>query len=227
MNFETLYSQTTQEIKAGQFESALNKSIQLFELATEPMQQLYALLLKVNILTALSKSDELLKTYDEIIGLFGDSEDETIQFYLASSYYYKAELLKQCEHVKESIEAYEAMIQIFASHPSQNIQELVAKAMNNKASRQGDLEAYEEALATYDEVIKHYEKSDGELLNQYAIALHNKAILLSQLQHEKEMMAVCDTIIEKFENHGDEMIREMVETAKVIKDKDQFTNNAY
>lgn len=223
-SFEEIYAQITKMIQTRDLEKAYSLIDELFKKVTLIDEKVYGFLLKINVLTLLNKSDEVLKAYDEFINNSNDVEDINLLKYVAQSYYNKALLLSK-ENQDLAINSYDELTKRFENNENYQIQEFIVKSLINKASILLDKNEFEEAIKTYDEIYNKYINFDGEILKQVAISLHNKAIVLGQLGKESELFSLCDLIIDKFSNINDEIIINILSTAEVIKDKDRHQNS--
>ena len=155
-----------------------------------------ALVTKAITLGRLDRSEDAIKTYDEVVERFGKSENESLLEQVASALYNKGVRLGTLDRSEDEIKTYDEVVERFGKSGNESLLEKVASALVNKGATLGTLDRSEDEIKTYDEVVERFGKSENEsLLEQVASALVNKIeIFLISGRDVKEDLALANKL---------------------------------
>lgn len=149
--------------------------IYLFEDA-DPDSLAFALFNRAYALGELSRPDDEIAAYTELIDRFGKSDLLSLQERVAKALINRGITLGTLERHDDEIAAYDELIERFGKTDVPTLQEEVAEALVNKGITLGALERHDDAIAAYDELITRFGKSDLPALQEpVADALFNLA----------------------------------------------------
>ncbi|MBQ4846951.1 tetratricopeptide repeat protein [Pseudoalteromonas sp. MMG005] len=177
-----------------------------------------ALSYKSACLDKLTQPEAEIKTYDELITRFIDSEHETIQERVAAAILNKGVTQGQLNQAEEEIKTYDILIARFRESGYLEVQEQVAKAMLHKGTTQSELAQFDDAIKAYEALITQFSKSENEaVLEQVAKAMLNKGVVHGQLDQSKEEVKTYEALIAHFSESDNEAVQEQVAKAMLNK----------
>ncbi|MBQ4852969.1 tetratricopeptide repeat protein [Pseudoalteromonas sp. MMG012] len=177
-----------------------------------------ALSYKSACLDKLTQPEAEIKTYDELITRFIDSEHETIQERVAVAILNKGVTQGQLNQAEEEIKTYDILIARFRESGYLEVQEQVAKAMLHKGITQSELAQFDDAIKAYEALVTQFSKSENEsVLDQVAKAMFNKGVRQSKLNQPKDEIKTYEELIAHFGESDNEAVQEQVAKAMLNK----------
>jgi tetratricopeptide (TPR) repeat protein len=171
---------------------------------------------KAFTLGLLSRSEEAIAAYDQVINRFAESSEPALQAQVASALFNEGITLGSLSRREEEMAAYDQVINRFGESKDPALQPQVAKALVNKGYRLGALNRHEEEIAGYDKVINRFAESRDPAL-QAQVALFNKGVTLGALSRNEEEMAAYDQVINRFGESKEPALQEQVAKAQTRK----------
>ena len=167
---------------------------------------------------ALSRSEEAIAVYDEVMRRFGEGSESALREQVARALVNKGATLDDLNRSEEAITVYDEVVQRFGEDSEAVLREGCARALVNKGITLGARNCSEEEIAVYDEVLRRFgEASEAALREQVAIALVNKGCRLGALNRSEEAIAVYDEVVRRFGEASEAALREKVAMALVNK----------
>ena len=166
----------------------------------------------------LGENETAIATYDQLVEIFGDSDDPESLVPVAQALVNKGVTQGWLGEVERVIVTYDDVVDRFGSSDVVGLQVQVAMALFNKGIAQGRSGEAHAEMATYDAVVDRFGDSDvPQLQVQVANALFNKAITQGQVGEPHSEIATYDEVVERF---GDSDVPELrVQTAKALVNK--------
>ena len=161
-----------------------------------------ALLTKGMLLGQLSRSDEAIVIYDQLIERFGRSATPGILPLVATALVNKGVRLDALDRLDEELDVYNDVLDRFGKTSLPEIVERVVVAMVNKGNTLEKLHRSKEAVEAYDQVVGTYgEEKPPALVAQVALALSNKAATLVRTGRLVEAVVTFDDIARRFKDN--------------------------
>ena len=166
----------------------------------------------------LGENETAIATYDQVVELFGDSDDPEILVPVATALVNRGVAQGWLGATESEVVTYDDVVGRFGSSDVPELQVQVAMALFNKAVTQGQIGEPQAEMATYDEVVERFgDSGQPELQVHVANALFNKAITQGQIGEAQAEMATYDKTIERF---GDSDLPDLqIQVAKALVNK--------
>ena len=176
-----------------------------------------ALTYKAFVLGQLSRSEDAITVYDDVVNRYGAATEPALHEYVALSLFSKGFTLGQLNRSEKEITAYDEMVHRYGTATEPALRAYVARALFNKGIKLGDLNRNDDAIAVFDEVVKRYGTATEPALRELvALALVNKGITLGQLKLE-DAIAVFDEVVKRYSTATEPALREQVARSLVNK----------
>ncbi|MGZ4399181.1 MAG: tetratricopeptide repeat protein [Gaiellaceae bacterium] len=216
---EDLYAEGYELREAGRHEEAVAAFDAALATATRVSPTaISALLLKASSLGDLSRLEDRLPVYEEVLARVGDDPDPTYQLQVAHTMYARGRVLAELDRPADALAAYDGLIERFGDAEDEQIQRRVAMALDARAYVFSEGGWREAAIEQYEEVASRFgDSTDGELRIQVAKALEMKAIRLRELGRLDESAAAYDELLVRFEAAPEGEIQERLARAEVEK----------
>jgi len=203
--------------------SILGKIVELYDSSrtsyptneTEASEQVAKALFNMGaILGALSRSQEAIDVYDQVVTRYGDRQEPALAEKVAMALFNKGVGLGALGRSQEEIDAYDQVVARYGDRQEPALAEQVAKAFVNKGVRLGALSSSQEAIDVYDQVVARYgDRQEPALAAQVAKALFNKGVLLEALSSSQEAIDVYDQVVARYEDRQEPALAEQVAKA--------------
>jgi len=157
------------------------------------------LLRKATVYSEWNQPDNELRTYDEIINRFGESENPELMVRVAKALLNKGYTLGQLDQPDNELKTYDEIINRFGESENPELMVRVAKALFNKGITLGQLGKPDNELKTYEEVINRYGKSNNpDLMEAVANSLIQKGYSFGQLDQYDNSLIAYEEVIKRY-----------------------------
>ena len=151
------------------------------------------------VLGALSRPQDALEAYDEVVRRFGESETPALLERVASALVNRGTVLDALNRPQDVLEACDQMIRRFGKSDSQTLLRGVATALVNRGAVLVALNRPQDALEACSEVIRRFGKSETpDLLELVAGALLNRGAVLGALNRPQDALEAYDEVVRRF-----------------------------
>ncbi len=161
--------------------------------------------------------EKTLAACEEMVLLFGESEDPAIQEWVAKALVNKGAILHNLQRPDDAIAACDDVVRRFGTSETPVLQENVSMALFNKGVISFALQRPDDTVAACDEMVCRFGKSETPVLQEaVAKALVNKMSALRALQRPDDAVAVCDEVL-RLEMSETPALQDMVANALINK----------
>lgn len=119
-----------------------------------------SLYIKSIILNSKNLLDRELEVYNEMLILFGESEELNIKETVAKSLKNKGETLTKLQRHNEALDTFDEITKRYTDDDESSLKELAANAMMNKGRYLHNIGNHSEAIKMYEKIHKYYSQSD-------------------------------------------------------------------
>jgi tetratricopeptide (TPR) repeat protein len=144
------------------------------------------------------KNDDALRTYDEIIKRYGESQNSDVIRQVIYALLNKGRLFEKCDKHEEAIEAYNCVVTRLSDTKGSSLKYLVIEALLEKGYLLGRLGKYEEAIAAYEAGISRYDEEWKLNYSNLALALIEKAALFDKWGKHEESIKTYNEVVTRF-----------------------------
>ncbi len=177
-----------------------------------------ALVNKGNTLGRLSRGEEAIAVYDDVVSRFGAADEAALRGHVVRALVNKGFWLGELGRSGEEIAVYDDVIGRFGIASGVVFQEELAQALFNKGVRLGGLGRGGEAVAVYNDVVGRFGTAvEAALRGLVARALFNKGVTLGQLGRSEEAIGAYDDVVVRYGTAVEAALREQLANALVNK----------
>ena len=189
--------------------------------ATElPLREQVAMALvnKGGALGALSRYDDAIAVFDDLLARFGSATELRLREQVAKALFNKAFALGALGRNDNAIAVYDDLFARFGSATELPLREPSAMALVNKGVALGALSRHDDAIAVFDDLLARFgSATELRLREPVAIALYNKGVALHALGRANDAILVCDDILARFGAATESALLEQVDKARRLR----------
>jgi tetratricopeptide (TPR) repeat protein len=160
----------------GENKHVLDLAVAMRQLFTDNNSQAFALFAEGWALGVLTRGEEAIAAYDDLVARFGNSSEPALRDQVARALVNKGVRLKNLGKPAEAVVIYDDVLSRFGDAVDPVLREAVARALINKGNSLRLLGKFEDEIAAYDDLLERFgDSAEPTLRERVAKALFYKA----------------------------------------------------